>query len=280
MAVTGGIKFFESNSADSKTGATASASSGNASAPFILDRNAYTVWRSVGSDDTTTETITIDLASSVAITRLFLINHNFKEFTAQYDDGGLTDFSNVIGINGETFSIISETAYERGTAYYEFDEVTTDQIVITATKTQIADEEKFLNSFAVTTELGTFQGYPVVNNVTKDKKIRKSILLNGRSFVDKSLEVMRFSIDFKNYSVNTPYVDDLDLAYSLFDRDDNFLTWLCGGRNNSPYFRYTLRGFRIEDLIETQTVNIYKDKYIKNYYNGGVNMKMLLEEAA
>lgn len=88
---------------------------------------------------------------------------------------------------------------------------------------------------------------------------------------------MRFSIDFKNYPA--PLQADLDLIYNLFDRDDNFLTWTCGGRNGEPYFKYQLRGFRIEDVIETQVVNIFKDSYRNNFYNGTVRLKLKLEEA-
>lgn len=277
MTITGGIKFFDLNFADSKTGASAAASSGNPSVGFVLDRNQYTVWRSVGSDDTIAETLEITLSESKTFDRLFLIHHNFKQFTVQYWDSGWTDFANIIGINGVTAAQISETTYDANSAYYEFDEVSTNRILITATKTQIVDEQKFLNSFAATSELGTLDGFPIVKNATKDKKLRKSILLNGRSHVNKSIEVMRFSIDFKNYP--PPLQADLDLIYNLFDRDDNFLTWICGGRNGNPYFGYQLRGFRIEDVIETQVVNIFKDSYRNNFYNGTVRLKLKLEEA-
>lgn len=277
MAITGGIKFFDENLADSKTGADAVASSGDPSADFILDRNQYTVWRSVGSDDTTTETLEITLAASESFSRLFLARHNFKEFKVEYWSGAWVDFSNVIGVNGATSSVISETAYEENTAYYEFDEVTTDRILISATKTQVVDEEKFLNSFVVTSELGTLEGFPIIKDATKDKKLRKSILLNGRSFVTKSLEVFRTAIDFKNYPPGLE--DDLNLSYSLFDRDNNFYVWLCGGRSGEPYFKYQLRGYLLEDLILVQTVNIFKDKYRKNIYNNPVSLQVKLEEA-
>lgn len=278
MAINGGIKFFDLNLADSKTGADAVASSGDPSADFILDRNQFTVWRSVGSDDTTTETLTITLPASQTFNRLFLIRHNFKEFTAKYWDGfSFADFANVIGVNGVTSSIISEATYTANTAYYEFDSVTTTKIEITATKTQVVDDQKFLNSFVVSTELGTLVGFPIVKDVTKDKKLRKSVLLNGRSFVTKSIEVFRTSIDFKNYPPGLE--GDLDLLFTLFDRGDNFFVWLSGGRNDSPFFKYQLRGFRLEDLILSQVVNIFKDKYRKNLYNSMVDMKLKLEEA-
>lgn len=279
MAITGGIKFFDKNKADSLTGAMAIASSGNPSAGFILDRSNFTVWRSVGSDDTTTETITITLPTSQTFNRLFLLRHNFKEFTVKFFDGfSFVDFVNVVGINGITTSGISETVYALGSSYYEFDSVTTTQIEITVTKTQVVNEEKFLNSFVVTPELGTLVGFPIIKNVTKDRNLRKSTLLNGRVFVDKSIEVMRFLIDFKNYP---PLLTlDLDLLVTLFDRDDNFLVWLSGGRDGIPFFKRQLVGFRIEDLIQVQVVNVFKDSYRKNTYVSMVNQKLNLEEAS
>ena len=155
--------------------------------------------------------------------------------------------------------------------------MTTDRIEITATKTQIADEQKYLNSFVVGNEIGTLEGFPVVRDVTKDKKLRKSILLNGRSYIEKSLEVFRCWIDFKNYPPGLE--DDLDLVYDLFDRDEDFYVWLCGGRAGEPWFKYALRGWRLQDLILTQTVTSFKDKYRKNIYNGVVDLKLNLEEA-
>jgi len=278
MAVTGGIKFFDLNLADSKTGTTATASSGDPAAPFILDRNNYTYWRSVGSDDLTQEQIDVDFPASTTFSRLFLIGHNFKDISVVRKVGPLTfPFTNVIGVNGVSKSGISETNETRNTSYYEFSETTGDGVRITCQTTQAPNEEKFLNSLVLGSELGTLQGYPIIRDATKDKKLRKSILLNGRSFVSKSLEVFRFSIDFKNYA--SDFTDDTGLIYELFDRDDNFYTWLCGGRAEEPWFCDTLRGWRLEDLILTQTTNIFKDSYRKNIYTSATNLKLNLEEA-
>jgi len=281
MAVTGGIKFFDENLADGKTGTTATATSGNASAPFILDRNNYTFWRSVGSDDTTTEDIEIVFPAQIQFDRIFLVNHNFKEFSIlRYTVGFVPIVGDVIGVNGVppsgSPSNLREVAYSYNTAYYEIP-IATTRLLITVQKTQIPDEEKFLGQVVLTNELGTLVGYPIVRDATKDKKQRKSILLNGRSFVTKSIEVFRCLVDFKNYPPGLD--DDLDLVYQLFDRDNSFFVWLCGGRTGDPYFKYSLRGWRLQDLHLVQTVNIFKDKYRKNLYNSVVDVKLGLEEA-
>ena len=282
MPVTGGIKFFDQSKADSRTGAfIGGASSGLPAAPFIIDRNKYTRWLSVGSNDTIMEFVIVEFPEQRTVSRLFLLDLNFKWLEILWWDGfAWVPFSGVTALNGQSLVVARYTNYTETSSYFEISPVTTDQIMIRAKETHIANQQKYLNSFVATNELGTFQGFPVIRDATKDKKLRKSILLNGRAFVVKSLEVMRFSIDFKNYPAPTPYSDDLDLVYDLFDRDDNFLIWLCGGRNGDPYFKYQLRGFRIEDLIEVQVTNIFKDSYKNNFYNGTVKLKLILEEAA
>jgi|GEM_PF-1727140 len=290
MGVTGGIKFFDINLADSQRFETeAGATSGADSAPFVLDRNYYTVWRSVGSDDLTTETltITIPIGQNRNFNRIFLLNHNWKEYNVQYFDTiGYVDFTNVISVNGDTKSAISETDYARNSSYYEFDTVNTSTIFpgvgfllrIQVTKTQTANQEKFLNSVVMADELGTLLGFPIISQVTKDKNNRENKLLNGRVDVEKSLEVFNpIQIDFKNYPPGLN--EDLDLIYSLFDRDVPFYVSLCGGRAGDPYFKYALRGFRLEDLPLVQVTNKYKDKYRKNLYNSMVDLKMILKEA-
>lgn len=284
MAVTGGVKFFEPNFADSRGGSYVIATiSGQSSADFIIDRNKYTVWRSVGSNDTITEQLTVYFPGiGFSFSRLFIIGHNFKDFRIRrWQPGpGYIDFPATIGINSQTAAGINETNYELNSAYYEFQQISTDKILIECQTTQIANQEKFLNLFIITDEIGTFQGFPLISEVSQDRKNRKSIMLNGRSRIDKSLEVMRFLINFQNYFTLESYRPDLDLIYKLFDRDDNFLTWLCGGRADDPWFKYSLRGFRVEDLIETQIVNQLKGTYKNNYYNGVIKLKMILEEAA
>ena len=279
MTITGGIKFFDQNIVDSQTDATVTASTGVSSANFILDRNKYTVWRSSGSSDITIETLEIELTVFDFFDRLFLVNHNFKSYTVKYWSGSAwVDFVNVTGLNGISLSNISESNYSVSSSYYEFDQVLTSKILITIQTTQIPNAEKYLNTFVIAPELGTLIGFPIVKTVTKNKNIRKAKLLNGRVFVNKSIETMKFSIDFKNYP---PGLDnDLNLTRVLFERDDSFFVWLCGGREGTPYFKYQLPGFRIEDLIQMQVTNVFNDKYRNNFYNGVINLKLRLEEAA
>lgn len=276
--ISGGIKFFDRNQNLLVDGASVVASSGQASADRALDKNPITKWRTSGSMDTITETFDITLPQSTSVSRLLLQDHNLKEYTMQYDVSGVwTDFTNVTGITGALGGGISETAYALNTSYYEFDSVTTTGLRLSATKTQTADQEKSLAQFISTTELGTFVGYPIVNRLRHSRNERTVEVLSGKSLIQKSEESAEFRLDFKNYPPGE--TADLDLVFNLFEREDNFLVWICGGRQGSTYFRYTLRGFRLQDIYEMQIRRDIRVSYGKNVYLSPVNMNVTLVEA-
>lgn len=280
MPITGGIKFFQESKNLFEDGASATATSGIAGVNFALDKNPLTKWRSVGSSDSTTETLEITLSEESAIDRILLLDHNWKSFTVKYDSAGVfTDFTNVVGIDGSLGGGISESSFSDDTAYYEFDSVTTSKIQITATTTQTADEEKFLSQVISTAELGTLQGFPLIRGINNSRNLRKRRVLSGRVSNQKSEETIRFTIDFKNYGTTSDFTPDLDLAYTLFDREDNFLVWLCGGRRGTSNFRYTLRGFRLKDVYEMQVNNELSISYRDNVYVNPVNIRIPLAEA-
>lgn len=278
MAISGGIKFAGKNEALLADGASVVASTGDASADYALDRNPLTYWRSVGSDDTTTETFDVILPSSVSFDRIWLIDHNFKSLTLQYDSG--TDFSNPVGLDGALGGgIISETTFSDSTAYYEFDAVTSDTINLTATVAQTTDAEKYLGQIVVGTELGTLQGFPMISDVTHNRESRNRKTLSGRMLVQKSVETHALKLDFKRYITTSDYSADLDLMYTLFDRNEDFMVWLCGGkRSTTADFQYINRGWRLEDLYTMQIIKPFKTRYDKNFYRGAIDLSVVLQE--
>lgn len=276
MAISGGIKFFSRSKNLFEDGASMVATSGDDSSNRALDRNRFSYWRSVGSMDTITETLTITFPESTEIDRLLLIDHNWKEFTAQYDNGGVyTDFTNIIGIDGSV-GTIAETAFADNTAYYEFDAVTTTSIQLTVTKTQTADQEKYINQIIATKELATLQGYPILKSIAHSRNLRKRQVLSGRTLIQKSEESMDLTLDFKNYPPS--YSADIDLIFTLHDEEDDFIIWPCGGRRGSDYFAYQLRGWRLEDAYSVQVDNDLKISYSKNVYQNTINASLSLVE--
>lgn len=275
MTITGGAKFFDRNLGLYKDGAGISATTNDALAKLMIDISRYTAWESSGSDDTTTETITWDLPTSRTIDRLLIVDHNLKQFTAQYWTGSAwADFSSVVGIDGALVGGISETAFADSTAYYEFAEVTTSRIQVTATKTQTADQEKQITTLIVTKELGTFSGYPIIAPTLNRPEVGK-FALSGRLQSAKRGEIFTATITMTTH----PTVADNVLAASLFDRDEAFLCWLCGGRRGSPYFQTTIKGFGLDDLYHVVTSGAHAATYVSNRYINPIDLPVSLVEA-
>jgi hypothetical protein len=279
--ITGGIKFFETSKCLFADGATAEStpSSGSVTAQYCLDRNPYTYWYTSGSNDYTTEILTITLPASSTISRLLLLDHNFKQFNIKYlnDLSVWTSFTNVKGMDG-ALSGISETAFSDDTAYYEFDQVTTTGIQISIDKTQVANAEKYLSQLIVTTELGTFAGYPTIKQVAVDRNSRIKKTLTGRYSIQKADETAAFQLSFKSYPSAITYNVDMDLLMALHDRDASFLVWLCGGRRGSTYFNYTLRGFRLRDVFQMQLDKALNLSYTMSVYKNSLNAEVSFQE--
>lgn len=274
MAVTGGIKIFKENKIKD---ATASSNvSGTGSVSSLLNQNRETFWRSSGSNDSTTEEIEIEFSGSKTIDRIFLLNINAKSFNIQYDVAGVyTDFSSVVGLDGALGGGISETTFAKNTAYYEFASVTTDKIRIQIDSTQTTNAEKYINQVICTEEMGTFVGYPNISAVDIDRSQRNKITVSGKYSVQKSLETFGVNLKLIDYPSLAAYNADVDLCFDLMDSEDPFLVWLCGGRYGTTYFQYTLRGFRLIDVIQMQVLKSYKVSYSKNIYINQVNIPSL-----
>jgi hypothetical protein len=278
MAITGGVKFFEGSKILAADGATITASTGDIVSENAIDKNPITFWTSVGSNDATTETLTITFTAE-QIDRILLQNHNFKDFNVQYWNGSAwTHFANVVGIDGAKTNI-TETAFADDTAYYEFAAVTTTQLRVQVLKTQTANAQKFVCQIIATLEIGTFNGFPKIKSPTHSRNSRVKTMLSGKVLVQKGIDSFSVKIDLDKYPVRDAlYRADLDLAMTLFDEQDPFLVWLCGGRRSTAYFNYTARGMRPRDVYLMQLIKDVQPEYVNSVYLNAVSITLDLEE--
>ncbi len=263
MSITGGISFYDASYSLFVNNASAVASSNTSDQNLPLGTNNVFKWESNGSDDLTTETYTVTLPSAVSFSRLFLIDHNFKNFQVKY--GASLDFTNVIGLDSYSANNINVTGFARNTAYFEFSAVTTDTIILTIDTTQIVDAEKFLTQFIVTNELGTLEGYPQLKGLSIDRNSKKQKSISGRGHIQKGYESAAFKLELKRYGIQ----NDIDLLDDLHEREEYFLVWICGGLPDQ--FRLKQRGFLIENLYNMQIDKALKNSHDKNIYTVGVN---------
>lgn len=279
MAITGGIKVFDLSRARPGL-ATVAASTGNTAASRIIDGSIYTMWQSIGSNDATTETITLTFSPSITINRLLLSNLNFKDFNIQYDNGsGYTHFAAVVGLDGSKTNI-TETAFADTAAYYEFTSVAgITAIRIQVLKSQVANAQKYLFRFFAFTEQGTFIGYPKVSSAAHSRNERSKKTASEKMKVQKSYRTAAFTLMFASYPTELVYRADIALVQTLFDLETPFSVWLCGGRRGEDYFRHSIFGWTLNDILTMNIVGVWNPVFRENLYLGGVNATLNLVEA-
>lgn len=272
--VTGGIKFFDQSFSLFKRGTTATATSNNDGVNAILDISRYTQWESVGSNDLTTETLVITLRDEIEIDTLLLTDFNFKNFNIKYNSSGsFINFTNVFGVNNTSSANISETDFSYSSAFYTFDAVTTTQIQIECDETQISDAEKFLGQFIATKEIGTFLGFPRINPES-DRNETKAVTLSRRYIVQKTYETNKIKINFKTH----PYQNDITIVENLFNREDPFLVYPCGGRTGENFFKVSQKSWKLDDIFNMQIIGKIKNDFEKGVYTLGFNKTLTLVE--
>ena len=257
MTISGGIKVFEKSACLFKDGATIAASTADGAADNVLSMNRYLRWDSVGSNDSTTEVLTITFDGNKTFSRLFLVDMNGKDFRVYYDTN--QDFAGVVGVDGDLTGV-NVTEYAKDSAYFEFDEVTAGNIRIEIYNTQVANAEKYLTFAGITSEIGTFTGFPDVKPST-DSNEKRSQVQTGKYVTQKNFEIFDAQISLE-------YVDqgDITLLNTIYETQDPFLIWLCGGKHGISSFSAEFKNWRLKDLYQVQTFGQIRTVWRNNIY--------------
>lgn len=272
MSLTGGVSFFEKSKILYDESASATASSNSANANLALGNDKFFKWESNGSSDGDTQTLTITPNNTITASRLFILGHNLKDFTVSVTGQNITGLESGFTADfGGAATLVSgdidQDDLSTDTAYYEFDSVSITELVISATHTQVADEEKRITQVILTDEIGTLTGYPEINGVSIDPDLKSQETIAGGFHIERGRENASFDMRLSTY----PLQDDVDILDGLFDRTDPFLVWLCGGKPNQ--FTRKTRGWRAEDLYQMKVENTLNNGYFRNVYSLGVNQR-------
>lgn len=219
-------------------------STGTTSSSYIKDLDRSTKWISSGSDDSTQEFIEVEFDTEQDISRIILMNFNWKQFQIKYDSSGWQNFTNVYSYKTDTAqSSINITNNSSDGRYFEFDSVNTKKIRFYIDKTITADAEKYIYEIYIGSEIGTFidditskpSDFQATASVKLSQYIQKS---NGGVIkIDKS-DKFKATANLKQISETT----DLGIIHNMYDFGE-FAIYLCGGDG------YTLeRGWRLKDL--------------------------------
>lgn len=207
----------------------------------------------------------------------FTLNESGGKIVAEQDNGllvreGFFDFG--LGGNNPTQQLeLIKTDLNESTTYFDFAPVRASRIILQVQETQIANQEKSLQSFIATTEIGTLEGFPQFNK-RHDRNIRTSRAISGKFITQTGTSVLQLDLIFDNFSNQ----NDVDLIESLHNRDDDFLVWPGGGREGNQFFNPNILGFRLDDIFLMNVVAPLPLDYVNAVYVNPITARLNLAQ--
>lgn len=271
--LAGQIRFFKKNKLDlsntlasiTVTDATAT-NTGQDFVDFLRNRNNTSAWVTTGSDDAALTQLDVDFTDERDFDTIFLIKHNFADYTIQYWDGALyQDFSEPISVTGNTAA----------TSFHQFDTVSTSKLRLIIQGTMVADADKKMFQFIATEKLATGQleGWPVIRRPRLNTNKKISTMLSGKVNVTESIGGFGFDAQVRNWTIDS----DLNIVEEIYFGRRGVLVWLSGG--DEDQFRFKRFGYRDEDIFQMRAVNDYSPEWVSGVYKNGLRINMRLQES-
>jgi hypothetical protein len=132
---------------------------GTLSVDNLLNRDSYLQFQSEGDgSDSTTTTLTISFDATTTVSRIGLLNHNWKKFNIYYN--GVT--ANAFAVSGLT-TTTQFTTNSATSIYFTTTPVGCTSVTIDITETITANQEKAIGYLAISDELLEFERIPAAN---------------------------------------------------------------------------------------------------------------------
>jgi hypothetical protein len=138
------MEFIKANYLNTTTQIAVNSNTGTVSNLFNRDP-FYQYYSDQFANDLTTSSITITFDATTPVSRIALIDTNFKEFSLFYNGSTASTFTLV---NGDT-TVSSYTANTDVNKYFRFSTIQVSSITINAKKTITADQEKVLGLLVI-----------------------------------------------------------------------------------------------------------------------------------
>jgi hypothetical protein len=260
------IAFFRKNHADYEISTvSASASESSDQAHAVLDRSNFSSWMTTGSVDANGTFLEVNMGDVRTVSELLLLKHNFKNYHVQYWDD--------VALSYQEFSpAINPSANSAASNWHRFAAVQTSKIKITINGTQIANSEKYLYQFIATELIGQLDGWPVIKDPSISRGLKLNTMLSGRGYLLESLGQYTAKLTVENWKSDA----DLSIVEALFNSNEGFLFWPCGG--DETQFSSRRIGYRMEDLFLMRCSNAYKPEFYKGIYVSGMKIEIDLVE--
>lgn len=122
----------------------------------IFDRDTRTKWTTAGYLTTTSTIFSVEFATATSIDKIFLLNHNLKQFRIFYNSTTASVFS----------PDINETTNSATSKYYEVATTSVNSIQIQIDRAMTADTERTIGEFYVGSLMLAFTQNPNSSNYT------------------------------------------------------------------------------------------------------------------
>lgn len=257
---------MEQSASRTDIGATASSSIADDDPTAILNLDSQNVWI---SPQTGAVTITVNFPSK-DVNRIILTGTNLKSFQISGSFTNVTDKTNSLLSDGP----IDMTNNDQENLYFAFDDINLTQITIQIRETFQPNDHPRIDDLILTKEIGTFEGFPEIANITVSANAKTFKSKAGGAFIAKQQRTIdNINLNFKNYTKE----EDIQLVQSLYRNPDSFLIWPSGGKQEN--FRFDLEGLRFADIYHVQTTGKFAIRQTKGSYSGLIDARISFTEA-
>lgn len=226
----------------------------------IRNRRNHSGWMTTGSADAANTQVDIDTTDAVTINVLFMIQHNFKDFTFKYHNG--SSYETLVTGSGNT----------QEDSYYKFKAVTGNLFRLIITGTMTADDDKRLAQMILTQFVGQFSEKPEFYPV--DGKNRRRIqFLSGKEKIVRTTGAFECRVQRDNMRAEA----DLNLVETIYNSVEGLLIWLCG--DDTQQFTSVRYTWRRRDIYLVVARNEYEPHFDDSFYDRGVNVDIRLVES-
>lgn len=253
------MEFIKANLLNTTTQIAVNSNTSTASNLFNRD-TLYQYYSDQFANDLTTTTITITFDATTPVSRIALLDTNFKEFSMFYNGSTASTFSLT---NGDT-TVSSYTGNADQYKYFRFSTLQVSSITINAKKTITADQEKLLGILLISdleialTKIPNAQAY-------RPRVIPKQVV-HKLSDGGTRINTVRRKLEA---SLNLDYVDQtqVDSLYDLYVSNNEF--------NFCPFGTATgWNGFLFEAVWDGSfDFYEYSDNAASSGFSGKVSLK-------
>lgn len=253
------MEFIKANLLNTTTQITVNSNTGTISNLFNRDY-LYQYYSDQLANDLTTSSITITFSATTAVSRIALIDTNFKEFSLFYN--GLT--ASTFALTGGDTTVSSYIGNADSYKYFRFSTLQVSSITINAKKTMTANQEKLIGLLVLSdleitlTKIPNAQAY-------KPRVVPKQVV-HRLSDGGTRVNTVRRKLEA---SLNLDYVDSsqVDLLYDLYISNNEF--------NFCPFGTATgWNGFMFEAVWDGSfDFYEYSDNAASSGFSGKVSLK-------